>query len=527
VDLVGERNLRDLLEERAALYGDRDYLIAEDKAGAIERFSYRAFDERVNQVANGLLADGIRAGDKVVIHLPNIPPFLLTLFALAKIGVVAVPTNIACTADELVYLFDFSEAVALVSEPAFRGAYMPALAKCPRIERIYEARTDAPEAGFRRWDALWQGQATALPASLPRVPSGALAQILFTSGTTARPKGVMHTHAHMVWSGEQTAMIARYVPGERALTPLPCFHVNAQSLSVLGPMTAGCTLVLLEGFSASRFWQQVRRHKANVIPMLPALMRPLLLRPPSAGDRDHEIRIAIYGINCAEREKAEFEQRFDVEILNGYGLTEALTVVTSAPIHGRRQWPSVGPAAIGREVKIVDPDGQEVAPREIGELLVKGVPGRTIMLGYYKNPTATQETLSDGWLRTGDNFWADESGYLYFVDRKKDIIKRGGENISASEVELALMEHPSIKECAVIAVPDPIKDEAVKAFVVLRPGAALREDDIIAHCQRLLARFKGPQFVEIRDELPKTPVGKVEKKLLRQEEADKAARATS
>jgi carnitine-CoA ligase len=522
LDLVGERNLRDLLEERAALYPENEYLIAEDKSGAIERFTYRAFNERVNRLANGFLADGIGAGDKVVIHLPNIPPFLLTLFALAKIGAVAVPTNTACTADELSYLFEFSEAVALVTEPVYRAAYQPALETSPRITLVYLARTETAEGRFRRWANVWRDQPTELPASLPRVPNSALAQILFTSGTTARPKGVMHTHAHMVWTGEQTAMIARYRPGERSLTPLPCFHVNAQSLSVLGPMTAGSTLVLIEGFSASRFWEQVRHHQANVIPMLPALMRPLLRQPPRPDDKDHRIRIAIYGINCAEREKAAFAERFKVELLNGYGLTEALTIAASAPIYGKRKWPSVGPAAIGRECKIVDDNGNEVAPRQIGELLVKGIPGRTIMLGYYKNPEATQDTLRDGWLRTGDNFWADEEGYLYFVDRKKDIIKRGGENVSASEVELALMEHPGIKECAVIAVPDPIKDEAVKAFVVLQPDASLTEADIIAHCEGLLAKFKGPQFVEIRDELPKTPVGKVEKKLLRREEAAKA-----
>jgi len=342
-------------------------------------------------------------------------------------------------------------------------------------------------------------------------------EILFTSGTTAQPKGVMLTHANCLWSGERASKHVRLQPGERVLTALPCFHVNAQSISILSTLTACATVVLLELYSASKFWEQVRRHRANMLSLVPALMRTIAAQPPQPTDADHAVRVSFYAINCTDKEKADFESRFGVRLLNGYGLTEAMTVVTIAPIDGNRRWPSIGLPTFDRQIRIVDDDDREVLRRQVGELIVRGVPGRTIMKGYYKNPEATAATVRDGWLHTGDNAWMDEAGYIYFFDRKKDVIKRGAENVSASEVEGVLMEHPAVLECAVIGVPDPIKDEAVKAFVVAKPGTAFTVDEILAHCAGRLARFKVPQLIEVRDGLPKTSIGKIEKKILRRE----------
>lgn len=520
MDLIGDRTLRDLLEERAALYADREFLVYEDRDGRIERYTYREFDARVNQVANGLLAEGIGRDEKVVVHLPNSPAFLLTWFALAKIGAVMVPTNTANTAAEMEYVLTFSDATTVVTEAPFLPMFGEVLPKCPGIRRVFLARTDRARPGTRLWDGLWPGRSTALAPVT--IPNESTLEILFTSGTTAQPKGVMLTHANCLWSGERAAKQVRLAPGERSLTALPLFHVNAQSISVLSTLTVGATLIVLEMYSATKFWEQVRRHRANMTSLVPALMRTIHAQAPRPDDRDHALRVVFYAINCTDKEKADFESRFGVQFLNGYGLTEAMTIVTMAPIDGNRKWPSIGLPALDRDVRIVDEQDRERPRGEIGELVVRGVPGRTIMKGYYKNPEATAATVRDGWLHTGDNASMDAAGYVYFFDRKKDVIKRGAENVSASEVEKVLMEHPAVLECAVIGVVDPIKDEAVKAFVVARPDTKLTVDEILAHCAGRLAKFKVPSFVELREALPKTSIGKIEKKVLRREEQERA-----
>jgi carnitine-CoA ligase len=200
---------------------------------------------------------------------------------------------------------------------------------------------------------------------------------------------------------------------------------------------------------------------------------------------------------------------------NGYDLSEATLVVSHAPVHRPKRWPSVGLPSGDRRVRIVDPAGGEVPTGAVGEITVHGVPGRTLMKGYYKDPEATAAAIHDGWLHTGDHGWVDELGYLYFFDRRKDVIKRAGENVSALEVETALLEHPEIEVAAVVAAADPVRDEAVKAFVVRREGSALDAAAVQAFCAERLAGFKVPTIVEFRDALPLTSVGKVEKRVLR------------
>jgi len=513
MDLIGTRCLRDLLEEKVALCPHREFLVCEDRSGGVRTLTYEEFDRYVNQVANGLRREGISVGEKVAVHLWNTPELLITWFALAKLGAVMVPSNTGNVAGDLQYLLDFSDATTLVTEPEFIGRFEAVRADCPRVRRVFLARAAAAPTGARLWDDLWQGQSSALP----RIPidNEAVAELIYTSGATARPKAVMITHANCLWSGERDSKHFRLAPGERNLTALPCFHVNAQSYSVLSTMTVGGTVVIMEAFSATKFWNQVRRHRANVVSLVAPLLRMLMAQAPQPTDRDHCVRLAIFGLNCTEREREDFQSRFGVPILKGYGLTEAMTMVSRAPLDGDPHWPSIGLPALDREVKLVDERGAEVPKGQVGEIAVRGVPGRTIMKGYYKNPEATAEALKDGWLFTGDTAWMDSAGYLYFFERKKEVIKVGGENVSAVEVEQTLVEHPGIAECAVIGVPDPVKDEAVKVFVVARPEAGLTAEEVQAFCAARLAKFKVPKFVEFRNSLPKTSIGKIEKKLLR------------
>jgi crotonobetaine/carnitine-CoA ligase len=342
-----------------------------------------------------------------------------------------------------------------------------------------------------------------------------LLEMIFTSGTTAKPKAVMLTHANALRSGERTVKSIGLDSADRCLTALPLFHVNAQSLSVLGALTVGATLIVLEEFSAGRYWSQIRQHAATYTSLVAMQVRTLLAQPAATTDSDHHVRRLFFAINVPDSEKDTFEKRFGVQLINGYGLSEAMTLVSVAPVFGPQRWPSIGLPAFDRTVRVVDADGNDVPTGTLGEIIVSGVPGRTLMKGYFKDPDATHQALRDGWLYTGDNGYVDQEGYLYFFDRKKDVIKRAGENISASEVEAVLVQHPAIAEAAVIGVPDPIRDEAVKAFVVCAKGEQLLLDDIRRFCAERLAPFKIPTEIEILDELPKTSIGKVEKKLLR------------
>jgi crotonobetaine/carnitine-CoA ligase len=512
VDVAGRRNLRDLLAERASRNPDKAYLVFEDKNGEVQEFSYREFLRNVQRAAAGFAELGVGKGDAVVIHLPNCPEFLFSWFGLIWIGAVAVPSNTANTVPEMEHVLGYSEAVAVVVSPE-HWAVIDRAARATLVKHRVLARTTTPVDG-----AVLLTDFLAAEGEPPLVPVDGedVAQMIFTSGTTSRPKAVMLTHTNCLRSGERASRSAATDDQDRFLTALPAFHVNAQSMTIMSSLTVGGTCILLEEYRASIFWSQLRRHRATSVSLVAMQVRTLLAQPPREDDRQHSLRRNFYAINVLDSEKEEFERRYGVELVNGYGLSEAMTIVTVAPVFGEKRWPSIGLPAYDRVVRIVDERGADVPLGSPGEIIVWGIPGRTLMKGYFKDPEATAAALRDGWLYTGDNGYFDEKGYVYFFDRKKDVIKRSGENISASEVEVALLTHEDVAEAAVIGVPDPIRDEAVKAFVVPREGANLTVEEILRHCREHLAGFKVPTIVDIIDGLPKTSIGKIEKKVLRQ-----------
>lgn len=519
-DIVGNRTLRDFLTERAERYGDKTCLEFEEANGQRSTLSYRQLLDQVRAVAGGFAADGIRKGDAIVIHLPNSPEFLLSWFGLAWIGAIAIPSNTANTASELAYILDHAGVVGVVTAPPFQALFQILIDEhaagdahpVSQVRHRYLARSAGAPGG---WTALGSFlDAAADPPETDLDPED-VAELIFTSGTTALPKAVMLTHANLLYGGEREARSLLLDATDRSLTALPLFHVNAQSITTLSTLTVGGTIVLLEEYRASQFWQRLRNSNATVVTLVAMQLRTLLAQPPSATDRDHRLRRVMYAINVLDDEKQAFEERFGVELINGYGLSEAFTLVALTPVHGEKRWPAIGPPTLDRRIRIIDSEGRDVSPGQVGEIIVHGVPGRTIMKGYFRDPDATAAAIREGWLHTGDNGLVDEKGYLYFFDRLKDMIKTAGENVSASEVERILLTHPDIVEAAVIGIPHPIRDEVVKAYVVSAPEVSLTSAAVIAHCETHLAKFKVPAEVEIIDALPKTSIGKIEKKLLR------------
>ncbi|MBO0874912.1 MAG: AMP-binding protein [Pseudonocardia sp.] len=512
LDVIGNRSLRDLLDERTARNPDKTWLVFEDAEGAVTELTYLEFSQRVDELAAGLAGLGVGAGDRVTVHLRNCPELLEIWFALATLGAVFVPSNVANTVPETRHVVSFSESVVVVTQPDYLAVVGEAVTGCPSVRHTVLARAAEPPEGALGLDALRVAGGSVAHAG---VGSDDVLQMIFTSGTTSRPKGVLLTHANALAAGERSSRALLLDSSERCLTALPVFHVNAQSLTVMSSLTVGGTCILLEQYRASKFWEQVRAHRATQTSLVAMLARTLLAQPARATDRDHRLRRVFYALNITVEERDEFEKRFGVELINGYGLSETMTLVTAAPVFGPKRWPSIGLPLHDRVVRLVDVDGNDVPQGEVGEIIVQGRRGRTMMLGYHNDLEATASTIRDGWLYTGDNAYADERGYLYFFDRRKDMIKRAGENVSTVEVESALLDHPEIAEAAVIGVPDPVRDEAVKAFVALAQGSGLTPEAIQEFCRSRLAGFKVPTIVEIRDELPKTSIGKIEKKLLR------------
>jgi crotonobetaine/carnitine-CoA ligase len=520
--IVGNRNLRTLIEERAHMSPAKTFLVFEGLQGDVESFAYRHFDENVNRLANALITMGIKKADKVNLHLRNCPEFLFGWFALAKIGAVMVPTNPLSTAPELQYILAHSESVACVTEPEYLDVVRATLPHCPNVKRVILCRAGVPQTGTTSMADILQGDPSP-PPDAGLAPDDEVA-ILYTSGTTAQPKGVILTHAYYIWTGELAAHHEKLRPADRHFIVLPLFHGNAQFYSTMASLVTGASISLMQTFSASRYFEQAARHGATVASLFAAPMRMILKQPSGREPKKNRLRLVLFAQNLTPEQLAEFERLAGASLAQLYGLTE-LSFPMCNPIDGRSNNMSIGRPTLGVEVKVVDDGGREAPVGATGELIIKGIPGWTLMKGYFKNPQATAEAIRDNWFYTGDNVRLGEDGFFYFVDRKKDMIKRAGENVPAAEVEAVVNEHPKVLESAAIGVPDEMRDEAIKVFVVLKGGERATEEELIEHCRQHLMKLKVPSFIEFVADLPKTSVGKIQKHILKRAELEKISHA--
>jgi crotonobetaine/carnitine-CoA ligase len=466
---------------RHAADPDRVFAVLEDGTAV----TYARQLERSRLIAAGLAHKGIGAGDRVHVQLGNCRQFLDVWFATALGGTVLVPTNPQSSADELAHVLnDSGAAISLRS-----AAEVDALA----------------EAG---------GSGHAGPAPSDERP-GRLAAILYTSGTTSRAKGVRVTDANYVAVGSAVAEHLSVTAEDRWLIVLPLFHANAQYYCVMSALVRGASVALAGRFSASGWGSQARRMDATLASLFAAPVRMILAHPGSPEDRANRLRVVLFAQNLHADEARGFEDRFGTRLLQLYGMTETVLPPTMNPLDESRRWESIGKPLPGVRVDLVGAGGQPVQLGEVGEIVVTGRQGETVADGYWNNAAASAEVFTERGLRTGDLARRDDAGFLYFVDRAKDMIKRGGENVSAGEVERVAGEHPAVAECAAVGIPDPIRDEAIKLVVVLRPGHDATGEQIIDWCRARLSPFKVPSVVSFVDALPRTSVGKIRKAELR------------
>ncbi len=357
------------------------------------------------------------------------------------------------------------------------------------------------------------------PATLcyaPPLSTDDTAEILFTSGTTSRPKGVVITHYNLRFAGYYSAWQCALRDDDVYLTVMPAFHIDCQCTAAMAAFSAGATFVLVEKYSARAFWGQVQKYRATVTECIPMMIRTLMVQPPSANDRQHRLREVMFYLNLSEQEKDAFCERFGVRLLTSYGMTETIVgIIGDRPAinDAGRRLVERGFATKRRSATITIARSRQV--RSVKSVL-KAYPGKTIFKEYFLNPKATAKVLeADGWLHTGDTGYRDEEGFFYFVDRRCNMIKRGGENVSCVELENIIATHPKIQDIVVVGIKDSIRDEAIKAFVVLNEGETLSEEEFFRFCEQNMAKFKVPSYLEIRKDLPRNCSGKIIRKNLK------------
>ena len=465
------------------------------------QLTFAAAADRVARVAGRLRTAGSRHGDLVLVTARNTPPYLLCLLALSAIGAVAVPTNPRSTAAELAGLVGQVRPRLLVSDHGL----------APLVEEA--AGGAAPELGLLDVDEIagdWRGAPLTGYGLRVDVGPDDLAVLIPTSGTTGRSKLVMQTHRAYAMAGEGFPYWLELTGDDRLMTSLPLFHINAPAYSVMGSLACGAGLVLLPRFSASGFLDSARRHGATEFNAIGAMLEILMRQPERPDDADTELRLCYTGPSPARERQEAFERRFGLRIVCGYAMSESPYGLIWP--HGSRPYGTLGTPrqhpALGRvnEARVVDEDGRELGVGDTGELLLRNP---VVTPGYWGMPEETARTIVDGWLHSGDLVTSNADGTYTFVSRRKEVLRRRGENLSPAEVEDAIGAHPDVLECAVVGVPSELSEEEVKAFVVPAPGRDLDFAGLRDWTADRLAAFKVPRFWQALDALPRTPTARV------------------
>ena len=510
-------NLGSLVAHSAGRHPDRTALIHDD-----ERWTYEELGRLVRQFAGELLAGGLAPGEKVAVMAPNGFAFIVAYFGTLHAGGVVVSLNTLQAADEVTYQLQDSGAKVFVLHADCLEAGLTAFDRVVSCEKLYvagrAAGTETP-AGAESFD---DAMAQSAPADLAQTNPDGTAVILYTSGTTGRPKGAELTHFNLFYNAQFMSERAFSIwpeqinilgPGQVGIAALPLYHSFGQTAIQNGLLFGGGTVTFLSRFTAGRAVQVIARDGVTFFAGVPTMYFAILHDPGARRDALSGLRYCVSGGAPLPTEvKRNFEERFGVRIQEAYGLSETSPFATMQRPDETAKCGTIGKPIVGVDVRIVDDDDQELRLGERGEIVIRG---HNVMKGYHNKPEATAEALRGGWLHTGDIGHVDADGDIFIVDRKKDMILRGGYNVFPREVEEVLYAHPAVAEAAVIGIPDDRLGEAVKAIVVLRPMGQATAEELIQHCKEHVAAYKYPRVVEIRDALPQGPTGKILKRALR------------
>jgi long-chain acyl-CoA synthetase len=492
-------SISELLHQRVSAAPDKPFLFAEaDK----RQFTYKEFEAAVMRTAGMLAANGVQKGDVVSLLLPNSVEYVIAYFACWQLGALAGPINSLLKPQEIAYVISNSEAKALLVNSEFLPLVEPVRDELPTLQAII------------RFDNVAEAARTEAATLTPELAPEHEAIIIYTSGTTGKPKGCLLTHGNVIANARQISNWLGFTEKDRLLTMMPLFHMNAVSVTTMSALYAGGSTVVSQKFSASRFWQIISDYEITSFGSVATMLSMLLSTYPDGvpkGLKTDQLRFAMCGSAPVPAEVLKrFEETFNCLVIEGYGLSESTCRSTFNPPDQRRRPGSCG-VPIGNEMRVVDEDDRDVPDGELGEIVLRG---ENILKGYYKNDAANTTAFRNGWFHTGDIGYRDADGFYYIVDRKSDMIIRGGENIYPREIDEVLYQHPDIAAAAAVGVPDNLYGEEVAAVVVLKPGARISEQDVIDYCKARLADFKCPKTVHFVEDIPKGPTGKLLKREL-------------
>lgn len=496
-------NIADTLDRNKIFFPEREAIVYGDRS-----WTYGQFWADANRMANALKGLGVEQGDKVCLFLTNCPEFIIAYYACQKVGAVAVSISSMCKADEVEYMVNDSEGVVLITEEALME-HVPARARIPNLRTVVSIDGDS---GDRKWSDLLGAASPEFRTVYTDRHEGAA--IIYTSGTTGKPKGVVLTHGNVVSNTNAAKYMCQMRPDDRAICFLPIYHSFAQNFIFNSVVQAACTLVLHKKFDLDRVLESLQKDRITRWYAVPAIYI-MVLNDPRSAEAMKTVRYCFSAASSMPGEVArQWKEKFGLVIHEGYGLTETTPFATYNH-EFRHKEGSVGTAVMDVEIRIADGDGNEVPRGELGEIWIKGP---NVMKEYYRKPEETAETIVNGWLRSGDIGYMDDEGYVFIVDRLKDMINSAGLKIWPREVEEVIYTHPNVRECAVIGVPHEVFGETVKAVIALKEPGRTTAEEIIELVKKHLADYKAPRIVEFLDELPKNPTGKILKRELKERE---------
>jgi long-chain acyl-CoA synthetase len=493
--------------------------------------TYAELNQAITQFASGMEKLGIKKGDHIALLLDNSPQFVISLHGAFRLGATVIPINPIYTADEIGYILNNGDVKAVVALESLIPLLEKKQTMLPKVEHFVYVESNQKTEDSERLSIYSELNSklksfSSLLASgnldfqEPEIHGDDVAIILYTSGTTGKPKGAMLTHKNLYSNAMDVGHDLKMTSDDRIFTVLPMFHVFSLTDCLNAPLLYGATILIVPKFSPREIFRLGKKYKPTIFFGVPTMFNFLYQFPEGNPEDLESLRFCFSGgASLPVSMLRNFEGKFNVVIIEGYGLSEASPTTTFNPLDRERKPGSIGTSIIHVENKIVNDLGEEVPIGEVGELIVRGP---NVMKGYYKMPEETKKTIKDGWLYTGDLARMDEDGYFYIVDRKKDMIIVGGYNVYPREVEEVFYQHPDIVEAAVFGVPDPNRGEAVVAYVVAK-DPLLTVEQLHAYCKEHLAKYKLPLVIEIIEELPKGGTGKILRRALKEQRVEKVA----